>query len=350
MRPEQWAVFKSAAKRRAFPQPPVALIVDSPWIPGYVGAGHLDYYFDAETWFQANLRVMRDFPGVISFPSWWVEFGMAIEPSAVGSRIHFRRDQPPAQSPVLFRLEDVERLAPVNPQADGLMPLALHRYRTQKQRIFDAGFTIPVVAARGPLCTAAFLRGVTELMTDITENPEGVHNLLAFTTEITIRWLKAQEEAIGDCVEGIFVLDDIVGFLSRTLYRKFAHPCLERICNAFPQDWVKVYHNDGNTRPFLEELASTGFDVLNWSHRIGVSEALARTGGKLCLMGNVPPLELGVHGTAAQVRNAAAEVLRKTGGENLILSVGGGVSPGMPAANIEALVEAARAFSAPVRA
>jgi uroporphyrinogen decarboxylase len=58
-------------------------------------------------------------------------------------------------------------------------------------------------------------------------------------------------------------------------------------------------------------------------------------------MGNVPPLEIGVRGTPDMVRKAAAGILAKTNGAGLILSVGGGVSPGMPKENIMALAEAA---------
>jgi uroporphyrinogen decarboxylase len=343
MRPEQWQRFKMAAKRSPSAATPVALIVDSPWIPGYIGVSHLDYYLDPELWFQANLRLVREFPDIILIPSWWVEYGMAIEPSAFGSRIHFWPDQPPAQSPMLRRLEDVETMPPVNPWTDGLMPLALHLYRRHRPRILDAGYTIPMVAARGPLCLAAFLRGVTEFMMDTVESPEAVHKLLAVTTRTVIDWLKAQAEAVGDTVEGILVLDDIVGFLSANAYREFAHPYLKQICDAFPADWVKVYHNDANVRPFLAELPDTGFDVLNWSHKIDVAQAWEKTGGRLCLMGNVPPLEIGVRGTPQMVREAAGKILAKHSGTGLILSLGGGVSPGMPKQNILALVEAVRA-------
>ena len=340
MRPEQWQSFKRAAKRASDGSAPVALIVDSPWIPGYLGIGHLDYYLDPEAWFQANLRIVREFSDIIMFPSWWVEYGMAIEPSAYGSRIHFWPDQPPAQSPALRSIADAGNLPAINPQTDGLMPFALHRYRTQRNRILDAGYIIPAVAARGPLCTAAFLRGVSEFMMDIVDSPEAVHKLLAHTTDTAIAWLKAQAEAAGDTVEGILVLDDIVGFLSGRAYKEFAHPYLKRICDAFPPDWVKVYHNDANVRPFLGELPETGFDVLNWSHKLDVAEARAKTGGRLCLMGNVPPLDMGVRGSADAVRDCARAILEKTQGAGLILSVGGGVSPGMPKENMLALSEA----------
>jgi len=45
---------------------------------------------------------------------------------------------------------------------------------------------------------------------------------------------------------------------------------------------VKVYHNDANVRPFLAELPDTGFDVLNWSHKIDFAQAWEKTGGRLC--------------------------------------------------------------------
>ncbi|MCX6623669.1 MAG: uroporphyrinogen decarboxylase family protein [Acidobacteria bacterium] len=342
MRADQWKLFKKAAKREAVVAPPIALIVDSPWIPGYVGIRHMDFFVDPEAWFQANLKVLEDFPEVIAFPSWWVEYGMAIEPSAFGNRIHFYEDRTPDQTPTLLRLEDVAEMTQVNPLTDGLMPFALQRYRMQKQRIFDAGYTIPVVAARGPLCVASFLRGVTPLMMDIAEGREEVHALFRLTTKAVIDWLTAQAETIGDSVEGILVLDDIAGFLSLRSYREYAHPYLKQICDAFPAAWVKVYHNDANVRPFLAELPDTGFDVLNWSDKIGVGEALTKTGGRMCLMGNVPPLDVGVRGTPEMVQEAAGKVLAEAAGGPLILSVGGGVSPGMPAANVHALARAVR--------
>ena len=114
MRKAQWQVFKKAAKRLNAGPIPLALIIDSPWIPGYRGISHLDYYLDPEVWFNSNLSIMEEFPEVIFFPSWWVEYGMAAEPSAFGTRLHFWRDQPPGQTPVLFRCGDIERFESAN--------------------------------------------------------------------------------------------------------------------------------------------------------------------------------------------------------------------------------------------
>ncbi len=344
MRKAQWEIFKKAAKRLSDGTAPLALIIDSPWIPGYLGISHLDYFLDPEVWFNSNLRIMEEFPEVVFFPSWWVEYGMAAEPSALGAKISFAPNQPPGISPVLVRAEDVDLLPPANVQCDGFAALILQRYRTQKQRVFDAGYTIPAVAARGPLCTAAFTRGLNDFLMDLTENPGAVHKLLERCTKLAVEWLQAQSEAIGETVEGILVLDDIVGFLSRKHYLEFAHPYLQRIFDSFPREWVKVYHNDANIRPMLEDLAKTGFDVLNWGKSIDVAEVRKRIGDRICLMGNVNPLEIGTRGSPEQVKAATLEVLNKSGGQGLILSVGGGVSPGMPRANIRAMIEGLREF------
>ena len=91
MRPEQWEAYKRAARLEPQDQVPMAMIVDSPWIPGYVGVGHMDYYLNPEVWFEANMKVIRDFPDVIMVPSWWMEYGMAAEPSILGAKIKFWR-------------------------------------------------------------------------------------------------------------------------------------------------------------------------------------------------------------------------------------------------------------------
>jgi uroporphyrinogen decarboxylase len=346
LRPEQWKAFKRIAKGDCSGDVPAALIVDSPWMPGYLGINQLDYYLDPHLWFESNLKVYDQFPGITFLPSWWVEYGMAIEPSAFGGRICFWHDRPPDMVPILGSIEDAAALKVPDPRSDGLMALALRLYSTQKQRIFDAGHTIPLATARGPLCLASFLRGITPLMLDLSEHPEAVHAMLDTLTTTVIRWLEAQCETIGECVEGIFILDDVPGMLSRRFYSEFAHPYMKRVFDAFPKNWVKIYHNDANVKPFAPDLPELGIDVLNWSHRFPIPDALRATEGRLCLMGNVAPLDLGVKGSAEEVKQAALAALAQAAGHPFVLSVGGGASPGMPQANVRALEQAAMEWNA----
>ncbi len=125
-------------------------------------------------------------------------------------------------------------------------------------------------------------------------------------------------------------------------YETFAHPYLRRIFEAFPGA-LKLYHNDANIVPFAERLAEAGFDVLNFGHEFDISEAARRIGGRVALMGNVAPLDVLARGTPEDVAASAERCLSATDGR-IILSAGGGTSPGTPAENVDALVQAVHAW------
>ncbi len=345
MLPEQWETFKRAARRETMDKIPMALIIDSPWIPGYLGIKHLDYFLDPELWFQSNLKIMREFPDIIFVPSWWMEYGMAAEPSVLGAKIKFWQDNTPSEYHTLQRLEDIDNFPEYEVEADAFAGLTLHRIGMHKQRILDHGYILPMVTSRGPLCTAGFVRGTTHFMIDLVEDPKGSHKLIDLCTRVIIDWLKAQQKVMGDTVESIFILDDIVGFINEEHYLEYAHPYLKRICDAFPKDWIKVYHNDAEVDACLDHLPDAGFHVLNWGKQKHISEVKRRVGDRMCLMGNVNPLEIGVRGTPEEVREETLDVLEGSGGEGIILSVGGGTSPGMPRENIVAMLEALEEFN-----
>ena len=254
MRPEQWQTFKRAARREKLEKVPMAMIVDSPWIPGYLGVKHMDFYLDPQVWFQSHLKIHQEFPDIIWIPSWWMEYGMAAEPSALGSKIKFWSDNTPSEYHTLFHIEDIEKFPEYEVENDAFMALTLHRIRMQRQQILDHGYILPLVTSRGPMCTAGFVRSTTDFMMDLVEKPEWAHRLLDLCTKLIIDWLKAQHKAMGDTVEGIFILDDIVGFVNEEHYKEFAHPYLKKICDAFPKDWVKIYHNDAEITACLDHL------------------------------------------------------------------------------------------------
>ena len=108
---------------------------------------------------------------------------------------------------------------------------------------------------------------------------------------------------------------------------------------------MKIYHNDADINACVKHLPDCGFNVLNWGKQTDFAEVKERVGGRMCLMGNVNPLEVGVRGTPEEVREATLDVLEKSGGEGIILSVGGGTSPGMPRQNIEAMLKALEEFN-----
>jgi uroporphyrinogen-III decarboxylase len=339
-----WERFKTAARRGTPDQVPVALIVDSPWLPGYVGIDTRDYYLFPEQWLSINQGLLDRFPDAVWIPGFWIEYGMAAEPSAFGTKIRFHPDSPPSVEPVIADLSFwIDAAKPVNPQEDGFMPLVLRLYEVMDQRLRAEGLGIKMVCARGPMTVASWLAGIPPLMMELVTNPDGVNKLLEVVTTSLIRWLHAQLDALS-APEGILVLDDVIGMVSKRHYESIIHPHLRRLFDEF-DGLIRVYHNDTPCAHLLASLAEANFDVFNFSHETSIADAKAQMGHRVALMGNVPPLDVGVRGTPDEVTASARACLEQGApGGGMILSFGGGIAPGTPPENIDALLAAARSF------
>ena len=341
MNRDKWETFKKAARGGKFATPPVALIVDSPWIPGFLGISTLDYLTVPEVWLDANLRVEREFPDVIFLPGFWAEIGMCAEPSAFGCKVSLYTNKTPVAHPMINGIEELDRLTAPNPLADGFMPMILNFYRRLKPRINDAGHVVKMVAARGPLTVATHLMGVSNFLLGMKLEAAATHRLLRITTTLVKDWLRAQADALKE-VEGILVLDDIAGFMSPKDYQEFAHPYLKEIFDAFPVA-VKMFHNDTDNPAGYKFYRELGIHVFNFTHLQPLAKVRELVGPDICLLGNVPPLDVLALGTPEQVSQAVGDCLKQhPSRKNLILSAGGGTSPGTPGVNIHALVEAAK--------
>ncbi len=339
-----WERFRQAAGRGEPDQVPVALIVDSPWLPGYAGIDTRDYYLFPDRWLAINRALLERFPEAVWIPGFWVEYGMAAEPSAFGARLRFHPDRPPSIEPVVTDPAFWAEAKPPDPRQDGLMPLVLRLYEVMEERLRAEGLGIRMVCARGPMTVASWVMGTTALMTAVARDPTAASRVLEVMTTCTIRWLHAQLEALHQ-PEGLMVLDDVVGMVSKRHYETLIRPHLRRIFDEF-DGLIRIYHNDMPCPHLLESLAEANFDVFNFSHEMDIAEVKARMGHRVALMGSVPPLDVGVRGTSADVMSWARQCLDKGApGGGMILSFGGGVSPGTPAENIDALLEAARAWS-----
>ncbi len=339
-----WERFKQAARLEKPESVPVALIVDSPWLPGYAGLDTRDYFLLPEKWFDINRGLLTRFPDAVWVPGFWVEYGMAAEPSAFGCKLHFYANRPPAIEPVVTDLDFWSEIKPADPQEDGLMPLILRQQKVMDERLQAEGLGIRMAAARGPMTIASWLMGTTPLMMGIATNPKKLSDFLETLTTTIISWLHAQLDTFHQ-PEGILLLDDIVGMVSKKHYDALVHPHLRRIFDEF-DGLVRVYHNDTPCLHLAESLAQANFDVFNFSHKVDLADLKARMGQRVALMGNVPPLEVGVRGQPADVLQWARTCLERGAAEGgLILSFGGGVSPGTPPENIDALLQAVHTWS-----
>lgn len=343
-----WERFKQAARLEEPNQVPVAFIVDSPWLPGYAGINTLDYFLLPDKWLEINLRLLDRFPDAVWIPGFWVEYGMAAEPSAFGARISFHSDRPPSVEPLVTDLPYWAEVEPPDPREAGMMPLVLRMYEHVERKLRAEGLGIKMVAARGPMVTAGWLVGITELMMGLVTHPAQIHRFLDTLTTSIIIWLHAQLDKVHQ-PEGILLLDDIVGMISLDHYQEFLAPHLRRIFDEF-EGLIRIYHNDTPCPHLFSALAEANFDVFNFSHEVDIAYAKETMGHRVALMGNVPPLDVAVRETPDVVAKWAKDCLDKAApGGGMILSVGGGVSPETPAESLDAMLEVARIWPEPRR-
>jgi uroporphyrinogen decarboxylase len=341
---QAWENFMIAARGGEPESVPVALNVDCGFIASAFGIDALDFYMYPDRWLDAYVTLMARFPEVVFLPGFWVEFGMAAEPSAFGTPVMWRHDQAPAMRHLNLSQDDWARLPQPDPYSDGLMALVLRRYwNLEHSGELTEPHRIHFVAARGPFTIAAHVLGGSQFLAALDDEPgstSAVLDVLDIFTETTIRFLRAQLGCLREPL-GVVVLDDIVGGLTANAFGRYAAPFLQRIFKTF-NGLVRVFRCDTPCRPVLPQLPELGFEVFHFSHRMDMREVRTTLGSQIALMGNVSALEIMARGMPEQVESAGRECIARAGKSSaLILSAAGTVLSGTPTENIDALVRAA---------
>ena len=340
MTPKQWDKLLAGINGESVEPVPVGFIIDSPWLPNWAGISIMDYFCSEPMWFEANLKAVRRFPDVIFLPGFWAEFGMCTEPSAFGSKCRWQENEFPFAEKILADIKAVDSLGKPNPGTDGLPPFVLKRLKHYQQQIEQAGHTIKFAVSRGPLNVAAFLADSTEFLMAIRTRPDESHKLLATVTDFIIDWLRLQVETFPS-IDGILVLDDIVGFLGEDDFKEMALPYLKRLFQSLDVN-VRFFHNDASGLVCAPYLAEIGVNLFNFSYQHTLAEMKRLTNNAVTLVGNIPTRDVLAQGSPEDVRTSVRAALDSvTDKRRLILSCGGGMPPAVATENIEAFLGAA---------
>lgn len=340
MNDQQWNTLCAAVRGEALRPVPAAFIIDSPWLPGWAGHSILEYFTSERIFFEDNERAMAAFPEAIFLPGFWSEYGMCTEPSAFGSVAVWGEDEFPFARKVLQAPEEAMRLEKPDVRKHGLLPFVIKRLQHLMPEIERGGHKIRFAVARGPLNIASFLMGTPEFLEAIRTHPEEMHHLLGVVTDFLVDWIAYQRECFPS-IDGVFLLDDIVGFVGKRDFESFGLPYLKR---AFDTDvTVKFFHNDAQAKTSAPYLPAAGINLFNFGIQHTITEMRTWTNGQIALVGNIPPRDVLAAGTPEDVRRAVFEMLAPLEDRSrLIVSCGGGMPPGAPTENVRALIEAVR--------
>jgi uroporphyrinogen decarboxylase len=321
---------------------PVGLIIDSPWLAGWGGHTVMDYFTDEEAWLATNLRAVQQFPEILFFPGFWAEFGMCTEPSAFGAKCIWPENEFPFAGRLMNDYAEIAQLKKPNCRTDGMCPFVIKRLRRCQPRIEQAGHRLRFATSRGPMNIATYLLGHSETLIGVKTNPEEIHRLLDIITEFIVDWIRYQKEVFPS-IDGVLILDDLIGFLGKSDFDQFAVPYCQRIFSAIDVS-IRALHNDCHGLITARRMKEMGTNLFNFSFEHTLPQIRAAAGDEVILLGNIPPRDIMARGTPADVLHSSREALASLDDRRrFILSCGGGTPPGVSDANVAALLAAVRA-------
>jgi uroporphyrinogen-III decarboxylase len=341
MRNSSWNDLVAQIDGKKLIYQPVGFIIDSPWIPGWYGISNIDFYSSDKHWLESNLKAVNTFPDVWFMPAFWSEYGMCTEPSAFGSRMIFLEKNLPHAEKILSGIEGADSLPQPNVRTDGLLPFMINRLKNNQEAIIKADHQIRFAIARGPLNIASFLMGTTEFMMAIAMDPDGTHRLLKKITDFICDWLALQKECFPS-IDGVLILDDIIGFVGELEFNEFVLPYFKRIFSSTGAK-VRFLHNDADGLITAKYLNEMGANMFNFSFEHSIGEIRKLAGPEVILVGNIPPRDVLAGGTPEQVKAAVSKAFGEISDYNRIIwSVGGGMPPDVNSNNIKAFIDAVK--------
>lgn len=176
-------------------------------------------------------------------------------------------------------------------------------------------------------------------MTGIGMDPDRTHKLLRKISNFICNWLSWQKECFPS-IDGVLILDDIIGFVGEDEFKEFVLPYFKQIFSCTGSK-VRFLHNDSDgliTAKYLEEM---DVNMFNFSYEHSIGEIRRLSGPEIVLVGNIPPRDVLAAGTPQQVKKAVAMAFRETDDyRRIIWSAGGGMPPNVSSANIQAFIDA----------
>lgn len=343
MTDQQWTRLKAVIRGEILSPLPVGFIIDSPWLPNWYGIDILDYFTSDALWLEANLKAIEKFPEVLFLPGFWAEYGMCGEPSAFGARSAFPQNEFPHAFPSIMSPEEIPSLEAPDPVKDGLGPLMLNRLKLKQPQIEAAGHKIRFSVSRGPLNIASYLMGTTGFMMALMTHPRESHLLIRKITDYLLAFHRHQAETFPS-IDGILMLDDLIGFISEEQFVEFALPYFKELYDC--RHSVKFLHNDASCMESVRYLPEMGVNLFNMAFDTDLNQLKELTLKQVTMLGNIPPRDVLAGGTAVQLKEATLQMLAALKDPSrVIFSCGGGMPPGVTSENLSVFIDTVQNFT-----
>lgn len=295
----------------------------------YIGSNYGAFASDHRVLVKANLRCAADFGfdqlSTISDPY--------RETAGFGAPIEFVPDGVPiCAQPPLEHERDLDRLPRPEPLHAARMRDRIDAVAAYRAKTGDHYSILGWV--EGPAAEAADLRGVSNFLMDLLDDPDYATALMERCVENAIAFARAQLAAGADTIG---IGDAIASQVSPALYESLILPLERKLVAAVHAAGGLVrLHICGNITHLLPGIGTLGVDILDVDHLVDLAHARAVVGPRVALAGNLDPVAGVMRGSAETIRAAVLRCRSAAAGPFLI-AAGCEIPAATPKAHLHAL-------------
>ena len=266
---------------------------------------------------------------------------------AAGVPVNFPVDQPAqAIGARIQTLDEVRDLSPVDIGTYRGVQVWLEATSIIR-RHFGTDIFVRGNCDQSPFTLASLIRGLEPWMLDLADNDnhELVHQLLEYSTGITLQFIRLMSEtgahmtSNGDSVAG-------PELISPAMFRTFALPYEKKIVECSHSLGLPYFlHICGNTSRIIDEMLESGSDGLELDYRTDAAMAHDKMRDRAVFIGNIDPSGVLALGTPQLVEEKTRELLTIFADTpRFILNAGCAIPPITPPENLRAMINTARCF------
>lgn len=297
----------------------------------YIDVPYREYVTDYNNLVEGNIQCCKEFGidmvSAISDP--------CREGYDLGAEVEFPADDVPHFDQELIKdYSDLDNLDVINPRQGERMLDRIKAIELYEKRVGDQ---YPILGwVEGALAEACDLRGMNNLMFDLHDNPEFVHQLLDFCTEQAIEFALEQVKAGADFIG---IGDAAASVIGPQNYQNFVLPYEKKICQAIHETGAKVkLHICGDITPLLDMVVETEADIIDVDWMVDFKDAVNTFRGKAAACGNFDPVGILLKKNSDQVREAVEECI-KVSNDDTFIAAGCEVPKDTPYENMYAVTK-----------
>ena len=209
-----------------------------------------------------------------------------LEAEAVGCELEFPEDNIAHPKGLLLKNSaDLAKLKVPDPKKDGRIPYYIEVCQRVAEKVRKTA-TVGVGQC-GPWNLAMHLRGAEQMLVEDVMEPDFVHELMRFTTEVV--------RAVGDAFIDAGFMPSLgeayasCSLISPQIYRDFIKPYHTELVQYWKAKKAPLsMHICGFIDPMMEDVLETGVNFFSLDGPSSLKKMVDLTRGKVTVMGNVP--------------------------------------------------------------